>query len=86
MTSSQDILDELGLTFINTTQSRTKQLLESNNGTLIQCVGFEVTSVDEVVTRSGLSLDKITCDLATLELKGLIKAVPGGYMRCMNER
>ncbi len=86
VTSSQDILDELGLTSIKTTQSKNTQSLESNNGTLAQYIGFEMTTVDEIVARSGLSIDKITCDLATLELKGVIKAVPGGYMRYMNER
>lgn len=50
--------------------------------TLLQYIGFETTSVDDIVKRTQNDLETITCELAMLELQGLIQAVTGGYMRC----
>jgi len=38
--------------------------------------------MDQIINRSGLKVEKVACDLAELELQGIVKAVPGGYMRC----
>ena len=45
---------------------------------LVKCIGFEVTTIDQIVARSGLDVNAITCCLADLELQGMITAVPGG--------
>nr|WP_256593837.1 hypothetical protein [Legionella feeleii] len=45
-------------------------------------MGFEVTTVDQIMARSGLNVEEVTCNLVTLELQGIVKAVPCGYMRC----
>ena len=52
------------------------------NESLIRWIGYDLTTVDEMLSVSGLSVAEIICDLAEFELQGLIKAVPGGYMRC----
>ena len=56
--------------------------LARENKNLVKCIGFEVTSVDQVLARSGLTIEKVVCDLAQLEVQGFVRAVPGGYMRC----
>lgn len=52
----------------------------------LKCIGFEVTSIDQITARSGFDMGAVTCALAGLEIQGIIKAVPGGYMRCAYER
>lgn len=41
-----------------------------------------MTTVDELVIRSGYLVQKVSCILMQLELDGYITAVPGGYIRC----
>ena len=48
---------------------------------LLASVGFEVTPVDKVVSRSKLPVKEVLTRLMILELKGLVVAVPGGYLR-----
>jgi DNA processing protein len=80
--SSQDVLDVLGIK----APSKPVELalaLARENSNLVKCLGFELTTVDQLIARSGFSVEKVVCDLVDLELKGIVKAVPGGYMRCM---
>jgi DNA processing protein len=85
VTSIQDVLDELGMP-----QLRNSVLLGTSIGSLaishrnlVECIGFEVTTIDKIIERSGLSLDITLSNLAQLEIAGLVKAVPGGYARCI---
>lgn len=80
VTSPADVLDELGLE-INLT--KTTVSLARDNENLVKCIGFEITTIDQIATRSGLSVEAVACDLAILELQGIVQAVPGGYMRCL---
>ncbi|ETO94034.1 DNA-processing protein DprA [Legionella oakridgensis] len=83
VTSCEDILNELGVQA--SMQRNTAEVcvsLASKNQNLVKFIGFETTTVDQIVKRSGLSVEKVTCDLTELELDGIVKAVPGGYMRC----
>ncbi|MCP4325877.1 MAG: DNA-protecting protein DprA [Alteromonadales bacterium] len=48
---------------------------------LLASVGFEVTPVDKVASRSHLSIEEVLTRLTMLELRGFISAVPGGYIR-----
>ncbi len=85
VTSYEEVLEELGLPSQRKGVSSAglkKTTLASGNQNLVQCIGFEVTTVDHLIKRSGLAVEAILCDLAKLELAGLVKAVPGGYMRC----
>lgn len=82
ITSSQEIMEELGLesqTMVKTNKAGT---LARDNRNLVKCIGFETTTVDQIIFRSGMDVQEVACGLATLELQGAIKAVPGGYMRC----
>jgi len=48
---------------------------------LLASVGFEITPVDKVVSRSELPIEEVLTRLTMLELSGLVAAVPGGYLR-----
>jgi len=81
VTSSHDVLDELGIN-TESVASRPQLLPAIDNSTLLKFIGYDVTTIDEIINRSGLSIDKVVCDLADLELQRRVQAVPGGYLRC----
>lgn len=85
VTSIQDVLDELNL---ENTQAPIINLTKPTqvNSKFLQYIGFEVTTIDQIADRSGLAVSLVACGLADLEIQGMIKAVTGGYMRCMHER
>ncbi|CDZ75827.1 DNA protecting protein DprA [Legionella massiliensis] len=82
VTASQDVLEELGLSSQAVIKTNKSGALARNSKNLVKCIGFEITTIDQIVIRSGLNVEEVACGLATLELQGTIKAVPGGYMRC----
>jgi DNA processing protein len=51
------------------------------NDSLLASVGYEITPVDIVISRSKLPIDVVLTRLTILELKGLVATVPGGYLR-----
>jgi DNA processing protein len=55
--------------------------LDSQDVKLVECLGFETTSVDTLIARTGLRVDKLLARLLILELQGYISVVPGGYVR-----
>ncbi|WP_342219794.1 DNA-processing protein DprA [Rickettsiella endosymbiont of Miltochrista miniata] len=67
---------------IQTTQLK-KDLcgLDSQDTKLVECLGFETTSIDILMARTGLTIDKLLARLSTLQLQGYIDVVPGGYVR-----
>ena len=83
-----DILEELGIS--NTTShplpirhstTTYPEGLEKQHIKLLECVDFEVTSIDQMIIRSRLSASTVTTILLILELHGYISSVPGGYRR-----
>ena len=55
--------------------------LEERDYKLIQCIEFEPTSFDLILSRCGFSITEATVKLLMLELNGYIKTFSGGYMR-----
>ncbi|WP_371187401.1 DNA-processing protein DprA [Thalassotalea maritima] len=51
---------------------------------LLRTVDYETTAVDTVVSRSKLPIEEVLTRLMTLELRGLVAAVPGGYIKLKN--
>lgn len=51
------------------------------NDPMLASVGYEITPVDIVVSRSKLPIDVVLTRLTVLELEGLVSAVPGGYLK-----
>ena len=49
---------------------------------LLDLVGYETTSVDQLVCASGLPAARVMSDLSALELAGEVSRCPGGYIRC----
>ena len=81
VTCSDDVLEELGVIHDQQEPNLVFTLARENKN-LVKCIGFEVTTIDQIIVRSGLSVEKVVCDIAELELQGIVRAVPGGYTRC----
>ena len=86
VTSCQDVVDELNLGHYFVDEGLSNRNIACENNQLMQCIGYAVTSVEQVMSRSGLTIQELLCKLADLELQGLIKAVSGGYVRYNDER
>lgn len=85
--SAADILDELGLLIepeveqkneIHTQKKSTPDLCEDQ---LLASVDFEATAIDTVVSRSELPVEVVLARMINMELRGLVRAVPGGYQK-----
>jgi DNA processing protein len=79
-----DILAELGLKKVDQGKISTNipaEALELDYDCrqLLQCVGFEATTVDQIVQRSGRCAAQVTELLLVLELKGYVHPAGGGY-------
>ncbi|MFB1035899.1 MAG: hypothetical protein QMC38_11200 [Sinobacterium sp.] len=48
---------------------------------LLDSVDFEVTPLDLVVQRSAIKVADVMSQLLEFELRGLVQAVPGGYIK-----
>ena len=55
--------------------------LDSRQYKLLECTGFELSSIDQIIARSGFSPELARSLLLELELKGFIKTGTGGYTR-----
>ena len=86
VTGVHDVLDELGIASHQVTKDKPIFSLAIEKGNLVQFIGFEMTSIDQIMMRSGSTVEQVTGALATLELNGAILTVPGGYIRCKYER
>jgi DNA processing protein len=60
-------------------------LTEPEKSLLMQ-IGFDVVSVDSVVERLELPVEDISFLLMSLELKGIVQSVPGGFQRIGKSR
>ncbi len=84
-TCIKDITDELGMNVVPARVETKQPALAILNTNLVKCVGFDATTMDEIMKRSGLSFEKVASALVDLELNGVIKTVPGGYARCLSD-
>jgi DNA processing protein len=82
VTSVADVLDELRIEPQQSIAEKPIFSLASENKNLVKFIGFEMTTVDQIILRSGCTVEQVTTELAELELQGAVVAVPGGYMRC----
>ncbi len=79
VTSVADILEELGMDKTDSPTASPQLSLAIEEVNLVNCLGFEVSTLDQIMTRSGLSFEDVACKLAQLELNGIVQAVPNGY-------
>ncbi|KTC89471.1 DNA-processing protein DprA [Fluoribacter dumoffii] len=82
VTSVADVLEELQIDSEQQSADKTTLPLASGNKNLVKFIGFEMTTVDQIILRSGCTVEQVTSELAELELNGAVVSVPGGYMRC----
>ncbi|KTD62953.1 protein smf [Legionella santicrucis] len=82
VTSVADVLEELMIDSKEQTTSKAILPLASGNKNLVKFIGFEMTTVDQIILRSGCTVEQVIRELAELELRGVVVSVPGGYMRC----
>lgn len=80
----EDILNELSINYqqLQKHQKKLGDRLATHHQKLVSCVGYELTTLEEIQTVSGLAIDTLLSQLVELELLGKIQAIPGGYMRC----
>ncbi|SHG58803.1 DNA processing protein [Thermosyntropha lipolytica DSM 11003] len=82
-TCVEDILEEYsGIYNVKAAASLKKDdflLLDSEESLIIQCMGYEPCHIDELLAVSGMDIGKLSQVLLQMELKGLIKAMPGNY-------
>lgn len=62
-------------------ESKKSSIQDLCNDPLLASVGYEITPVDIVVSRCKLPTDVVLTRLTMLELRGLVSAVPGGYLK-----
>jgi DNA processing protein len=86
VTTVADVLDELKIESQQLIIDKPIFSLARKNENLVQFIGFEMTTVDQIIVRSGCTIEQVISELAELELKGAVLSVPGGYLRCNYER
>lgn len=84
VTSVKDVLDELQEIGYSFQVNECHQTLATSNQNLVKCIGFEITTFDQIIQRSGLSIEQVASNLAELEIQGRVKATAGGYIRCIS--
>ncbi len=87
--TAEEILEELAA-LVAFSQSPAEPAAAEDSGTelgreyeqLLRQIDFDPTSVDEIVKRSGLSVEVVSNMLLLLELNNKVVSVAGGYTRC----
>jgi DNA processing protein len=80
--NTQDILDELDYHASKNNRHRDEKadVSSSTEDTfLLKYLGHDVTDVDTLCARSGLTAEAVSAMLLTLELDGVVASLPGGY-------
>lgn len=82
--TGEDVLEELGALVAfsqpHNTRFTPKQLPKALQNVL-RHVGYEATSLDQLLVRCALTISELSSRLLELELEGCIISVPGGYSR-----
>lgn len=60
--------------------------LDEDYQRLLECLEDTPVTVDRLVARSGLTPEIVSSMLLIMELRGLVRAAPGGYARCPKGR
>lgn len=86
--SAADILEELGSIWPGLAISQSKHQPKTRSTEvspeyrqLIDQIGYEITPLDVIISRSGLTAGEVSSMLLTLELHGYVQVVAGGYVR-----
>jgi DNA processing protein len=86
VTSVADVLEEFQVVAQDEISDKAILTLASGDKNLVKFIGFEMTTVDQIILRSGYPIEQVMSELAELQLNGTVVSVPGGYMRSVYER
>ena len=78
----EDVLEELGPLYTLHQESTEVGPVAPEEHALLACVGFEVTSLEQLVQSSGEPVSRVLGELSAMELRGQVARVSGGYIRC----
>ncbi len=86
--SAQDIIEELGALLGSLeaaaepsetpTQPASDRLLDPDYRNLLDALGYDPVSIDELIARTGLTAEAVSSMLLLLELEGHVSSAPGG--------
>jgi DNA processing protein len=88
--TAADILDELGahkVPILKKEKRISAEEMAPHADLSLDCqqilnqIGYEITPLDVIILRSGLTAGGVSSILLTLELNGYVQSVPGGYAR-----
>lgn len=84
--TAQDVLEELrGFCAVKPARQVSQTAITVDLSPEDRCVyeqiGYELSSIDMIILHSGLTAGEVSSILLSLELRGFIQAVPGGYTR-----
>ena len=78
--TAQDVLEELGLDAGICAVSKVSDHATTNP--LVDAIGFDPCTLDELLERTGLTTDLLLTELLTLEFSGQVATLPGNrYQR-----
>jgi DNA processing protein len=82
--SVEDILNEFPDVKVPTSLPMSAQVppLEPQYQQILEKIGYEMTPIDAIIIRSGLTASQVSSILLRLELYGYIQSVTGGYIKC----
>lgn len=86
ITNVDDIIDEIAvqpLPFMSAVDTDSKKS-EANSlatDTLLDSVDYDITAIDVIAQRSATPVNQVMAVLLEYELRGLVAAVPGGYVK-----
>jgi DNA processing protein len=79
--SAQDILEDLGMLFSQEPELRPTprpQNLNTSEEAIYEAIGVDEPSYDDIAVKSGLPISEVSSTLLALEMRKLIKQLPGG--------
>jgi DNA processing protein len=85
--TAADIIEELSELHQALSQPANKKCstnasnLDKKHQELLKYVGYEVTPLDTIIKRSGLTVTQVSSMLLALELQSYVNLTPGGYVR-----
>lgn len=88
--TAKDVLEELGSRFATLGRPVVKKagsclsMVEPRLAPIFEQIGYEVTALDVIIYRSGLTAGEVSSMLLELELQGHVHVVSGGYVRTTN--
>jgi len=81
-----DILDEVSFSYQSGLYNKEEPVNKQSQCEVLSSIGYEVTSVDEIVRRSQWPIDKVLARLLDLELDDEIERVLDGYIKLSTGR